>query len=90
MKRLMLCSLVFAGGVTCGASVSFATQIQNAYRRRVSAGLHACHREAVREGHGEWHFSRPGDATETPVFRWYNARPYYKPHNRINAPGVLD
>jgi hypothetical protein len=90
MKQFMLCALVFACGVTCGASVSFASQIQRACLRGVSEGLHACHRDAVREGHGEWHFSRPGDETEIPVFRWYNTRPYYQPDTRINAPGILD
>jgi len=87
MKRFTLCSLVFACGVTCGASVSFASKIQQAYLRGISDGLHSCRREAVHSGHGRWTFKSPSG----PIgFEWLPVLEHYKPDTRINAPGVLD
>ena len=84
MKQFILCSLVFACGVTCGASVSFASQIQKAYLRGVTEGRHACHREAVLSGHGKYTFTSPSG----PIgFEWLPALEHYNPDTRINASG---
>lgn len=87
MKRFALCLAAFLAGFTSGASVRYAAVSARSYQRGFLAGTDACHREAVRSGHGRYAFTR---STDPITFEWLPSLPDYHPENMQSIDGALD